>query len=284
MYLRTRVRPKPRGDSSAPQPIHDLALARHATVEYYDCSPQILADPVRMEAAMVRAAIESGATVLDSTFHAFHPQGVSGVVIVAESHFSVHAWPEHDYAAVDIFTCGDTIDYPKAFESIRDSLEAQHVTISADMHRGVPSNDGRARLVPTMNGRPERYELSWKSQFQHSNAWGLSSSVDIYQCDPATLRDADRIRAFVLELCDRLEMRRFGDCVVVDFGEDERVAGFSMTQLIETSLISGHFANASNTAYLDIFSCKYYEPRVVAEYALSFFKGSNYRMQVTVRR
>lgn len=284
MYLRTRIRPKLRDDSSAPQPIQDFALARHATVEFYDCDALILADPGRMEEAMVRAAAESGATVLDTTFHTFHPQGVSGVVIVAESHFSVHTWPEHDYAAVDIFTCGDTVDYPKALESIRNSLGAQQVTISADMHRGVPSNDGRTRLVPTMNGRPQNYVLSWKSQFQHSNAWGLSSSVDIYHCDPTTIRDADRIRAFVLELCDRLGMRRFGDCVVVDFGEDQRVAGFSMTQLIETSLISGHFANASNTAYIDVFSCKYYEPRTVAEYALSYFRGTNYRMQVTVRR
>lgn len=283
MYLRTRFRPKSK-DTLAEQPIRDFALARHATVEFYDCNSQTLADRTRMEAAMVQAAVDSGATVLDSTFHTIPPQGVGGVVIVAESHFSVHTWPEHDYAAVDIFTGGESVDYPKALESIRASLEAEHVTISADMHRGVPSNDGRARLVPTMNGRPENYVLSWKSQYQHSNAWGLSSSVDIYQCDPEIIRDAERIRSFVYELCDRLEMRRFQDCTVVNFGEDERVAGFSMTQLIETSLISGHFANASNTAYLDIFSCKFYEPRIVAEYALRFFKGSNYRMQVSIRR
>lgn len=284
MYLRTRFRPKQTGDATAERPIQDFALARHATIEFYDCDPRILADVAQIEAAMLAAAVHSGATVLDSTFHGFHPQGVSGVVIVAESHFSVHTWPEHDYAAVDIFTCGDSVDYPKALESIRESLAAQHVTISADMHRGVPSNDGRARLVPTVNGRPENHVLSWKAQYQASNAWGLSSSVDIYNCDATTIRDAERIRSFVYQLCERLQMRRFRDCVVVDFGEDERVAGFSMTQLIETSLISGHFANASNTAYLDIFSCKYYEPRLVAEYALSSFGGSHYRMQVSIRR
>jgi len=79
-------------------------------------------------------------------------------------------------------------------------------------------------------------------------------------------------------------MRRFGECQVVDFGEDERVSGFSMTQLIETSLISGHFANATNAAYLDIFSCKYYEPRTMAEFAVGYFKGATYRMQVSLRR
>jgi len=57
-----------------------------------------------------------------------------------------------------------------------------------------------------------------------------------------------------------------------------------MTQLIETSLISGHFANASNTAYLDLFSCKFYEPREVAEFAMAFFKGRHYKMQISVRQ
>jgi S-adenosylmethionine decarboxylase len=79
-------------------------------------------------------------------------------------------------------------------------------------------------------------------------------------------------------------MQRDGECRVVHFGEDEKTAGFSMTQLIKTSLISGHFANASNAAYLDIFSCKYYEPRQVAEFALEFFKGGHYKMQVAFRQ
>ena len=57
-----------------------------------------------------------------------------------------------------------------------------------------------------------------------------------------------------------------------------------MTQFLDTSLVSGHFANASNTAYLDIFSCKFYEPREAAEFAIEFFRGSNYRMQVAMRR
>jgi S-adenosylmethionine decarboxylase len=57
-----------------------------------------------------------------------------------------------------------------------------------------------------------------------------------------------------------------------------------MTQMVETSLVSGHFANETNTAYLDVFSCKFFEPREVAEFAISFFKGSHYRLQVALRR
>jgi S-adenosylmethionine decarboxylase len=108
--------------------------------------------------------------------------------------------------------------------------------------------------------------------------------MDIYHCSPEIIRDAEKVKEFVLTLCDRIKMKRYGECVVVDFGEDERVAGFSMTQFIETSLISGHFANATNAAYIDIFSCKFYEPRDVAEFAVDFFKGSHYKMQVALRR
>lgn len=105
-------------------------------------------------------------------------------------------------------------------------------------------------------------------------AWGIASSFDIYDCDPETIRSAERIQEFVVELCDLIEMRRFGETTIVNFGEDERVAGYSMVQLIETSLISGHFANLTNAVYLDVFSCKPYEPEVVAEFAQRFFAGS----------
>jgi S-adenosylmethionine/arginine decarboxylase-like enzyme len=114
-------------------------------------------------------------------------------------------------------------------------------------------------------------------------AWGLACSFDIYDCTPDTIRDADEIKRFVRELCDLIEMRRFGETTVVNFGEDERVAGFSMTQLIETSLISAHFANASNTTYLDVFSCKPYDPSVVEEFAVRFFGGSRCVTHVNLR-
>ncbi len=115
------------------------------------------------------------------------------------------------------------------------------------------------------------------------DVWGIASSVDIYGCDPATIRDADQIKRFVVELCDLIEMKRFGETQVVHFGEDEKVAGFSMVQLIETSLISAHFANKTNVAYLDVFSCKAYDPEKVRAFAQSFFGGSFSRLNVTYR-
>ena len=112
----------------------------------------------------------------------------------------------------------------------------------------------------------------------------MLSSIDLYDCDPSIIRDAEAIKSFVKQLCEKIGMKRYGDCEVIHLGDSDRVSGFSMTQLIETSLISGHFANASNNAYLDIFSCKFYEPRDVAEFAMDFFTGAHYRMQVALRR
>ena len=71
--------------------------------------------------------------------------------------------------------------------------------------------------------------------------WGLLTSLDIYGCNPEIIRDAEKIRQYVIELCQLIGMQRFGECHVVHFGKDERVEGHSMAQFIETSLISGHF-------------------------------------------
>ncbi len=116
------------------------------------------------------------------------------------------------------------------------------------------------------------------------NAWGIASSIDIYGCTPETIRDADAIRRFVAELCDLIDMKRFGDTQVVHFGEDERVAGFSMVQLIETSLISAHFANQTNAVYLDVFSCKPYDAEAVEAFSKNFFGGKHSVLQVNLRR
>jgi len=114
--------------------------------------------------------------------------------------------------------------------------------------------------------------------------WGISSSIDLYECDLALMQNADAIRKFVKTLCDRIEMRRYGDTQVVFFGDDPRVTGFSMTQLIETSLISAHFADASCAIYLDVFSCAPYEPEDVVKFAMEYFKAARYNLNVVYRK
>ena len=123
-----------------------------------------------------------------------------------------------------------------------------------------------------------------KEKFSHENVWGLLTSIDLHHCNPEIIRDAEAIKLYVDKLCQIIEMKRYGDTQVVNFGEEERVAGFSMTQLIETSLISGHFANQSNAAYIDIFSCKYYDPQVAADFTQQYFQAKDITIHYILRK
>ncbi len=131
---------------------------------------------------------------------------------------------------------------------------------------------------------------TWENKWQQDQpavvpmAWGIASSIDIYHCTPWIIRSETAIRQFVIELCELIQMKRFGDTQIVHFGEEERVAGYSMVQLIETSLISAHFANLSHTAYLDVFSCKAYDPEAVQAFSQTYFGGSHSILNVTMRR
>jgi S-adenosylmethionine/arginine decarboxylase-like enzyme len=118
---------------------------------------------------------------------------------------------------------------------------------------------------------------------QTNHCWGVSSCIDLYDCDLQLMQDEAAIKRFVRELCGLIKMRRFGDTQVVRFGDDPRVTGFSMTQLIETSLVSAHFADNSKAVYLDVFSCAPYDPEETAAFAVKFFKARSHRVQVIKR-
>lgn len=81
-------------------------LGRHVHLDLYDCPRELLLAPSHAQNILRAAAQQMNATIVSDHFHAFSPHGVSGVVIIAESHLTVHTWPEHGYAAVDVFSCG----------------------------------------------------------------------------------------------------------------------------------------------------------------------------------
>lgn len=113
-------------------------LGRHLIVEYSDCDRGILDNLDRLEADLKDAARKAGATIVRSVFHRYNPQGLSGVVVIAESHLSIHTWPEYGYAAVDFFTCGDSVDPYLAFEYMKTQLGARNAQVS-EVKRGIPS-------------------------------------------------------------------------------------------------------------------------------------------------
>ncbi len=111
------------------------SLGHQIVAEFYSCNQGLLNDVNFIKDTMVEAARSSGATIVTQTFHRFLPHGVSGAVIIAESHLTIHTWPEHGYAAVDLFTCGDTVSSESAFTYLRKALQAKQVS-TMEIHRG----------------------------------------------------------------------------------------------------------------------------------------------------
>jgi S-adenosylmethionine decarboxylase len=112
------------------------ALGRHVLAEFYWCSPEVLNNTVKIEKLMVDAALEAGAEVKEVIFHQFSPQGVSGVVVISESHLAVHTWPEFGYAAVDVFTCGSTVDPWVSCYYLKNQLISKRM-VAKEIKRGI---------------------------------------------------------------------------------------------------------------------------------------------------
>lgn len=111
-------------------------LGHHILAEFYGCCPNLLNNVELIEKLMNEAAVKCGATVVATKFHMFSPYGVSGVVIIAESHLTIHTWPEMGYAAVDLFTCGDTCKPEVAYKYLLAGLQAESGSFS-ELKRGM---------------------------------------------------------------------------------------------------------------------------------------------------
>jgi len=114
-------------------------LGRHLVAELSDCSAKILNDLPELKRSLIEAARRSGALVVDSVFHRYNPQGLSGIVVIAESHLSIHTWPEYNYAAIDCFTCGTSVDPYKAIEYLKATLACKAIKVR-ELNRGIPSD------------------------------------------------------------------------------------------------------------------------------------------------
>ncbi|MCB1060893.1 MAG: adenosylmethionine decarboxylase [Calditrichaeota bacterium] len=117
------------------------SLGQQIVVDYHKCNPELLNDVAAVKRAMREAALKAGATIVTEAFHLFNPYGVSGAIIIAESHLAIHTWPEFGYAAVDLFTCGDEVDPAVAFEHLKQALEAEEFT-AMEMKRGIMNSHG----------------------------------------------------------------------------------------------------------------------------------------------
>lgn len=121
------------------------ALGRHVLVEAYGCDAKTLDNVKDVEKIMVDAALAAGAEIREVAFHKFNPQGVSGVVVISESHLAIHTWPELGYAAIDVFTCGESVNPWDAVDYLVEHFSASSVTAN-EVKRGIFQSDTKVKV------------------------------------------------------------------------------------------------------------------------------------------
>ena len=136
------------------------ALGRHLLVEFYSCNTEIINNIQTVERSMKEAAVKAGSTVVDAVFRRFDPHGISGVVVIAESHLAIHTWPEYGYAAVDLFTCGEKVDPWAAHDHLAQVFKAGDSKCK-EVKRGelsVLGKDARHKPAGSMGAIPREGE------------------------------------------------------------------------------------------------------------------------------
>lgn len=126
------------------------ALGYHLLIGFSGCGHDVLNDVGRIKNLMDEAAVLSGASIVESVFHRFNPHGVSGVVVIAESHLAIHTWPEYGYAAVDLFTCGEVVDPWKAYEFLKRGLTPQSSSTKEILRGEIPGDRDTVDYGPTL--------------------------------------------------------------------------------------------------------------------------------------
>jgi S-adenosylmethionine decarboxylase len=139
------------------------ALGTHLLIELKECNPEVLKSLEKVRSAMVTAAKKAKATIIDVSFREFNPFGISGIVVIAESHLTIHTWPEYGYAAVDIFTCGDVIKTEIAASYLIKQLECKNPSIM-EIKRGILSSENE--------------------KLPHKVSSGSTSNTEVYQVMP----------------------------------------------------------------------------------------------------
>ncbi|MBP6021195.1 MAG: S-adenosylmethionine decarboxylase [Candidatus Methanomethylophilaceae archaeon] len=120
-------------------------------------------------------------------------------------------------------------------------------------------------------------------KYDEEKLWGIAVCVDLGECDHDKISSKEHITQFAIDLADYIDMKRYGEPMVVFFGAEPKVQGYSLVQLIETSQISGHFAEDTNRAFIDVFSCKKFPPQKTAEYVQKYFGAKKMQYSLCFR-
>lgn len=262
-------------DNDAVSARSGYAIGRHMIADFNGCAYDAIATEEAVRTALLKAAEKSGATVVSDSFRYFSPHGVSGFVIISESHFSVHTWPEYSYAAIDIFTCGDSVDFNTAIRTLESEFKAQSVEITADLFRGVGIGAAFENTTPVQ--LPPK--LSWESLFTHSAAWGIAIDIELLNVDiPCAKRLKNSCSEFALSLgFPNLRAELPGGCAS-EIGLTNIFAGcFNGLQ------IRSYQRKGSKALYLELLAERFVDPQIAGINALKCFGAEGYRLRVSLR-
>jgi S-adenosylmethionine decarboxylase len=110
-------------------------LGKHLIVEFYGCPSNIIDNKGLLEEILVESVDRAEGKIIGKIFHKFNPQGVTGIIAIAESHVSIHTWPENGYMALDVFTCGSKVDPWKIYKAVAEKIKHGHVKV-VELNRG----------------------------------------------------------------------------------------------------------------------------------------------------
>ncbi len=142
------------------------ALGTHLLLELKDCNPKTLTNLEFVQETLKNAALEAKATIVEVAFHEFSPFGISGMVVIAESHLAIHTWPEYGYAAVDVFTCGDLIDPRVAAQFLIEKFQSKNPSI-IEMKRGILGHEKLPHKVTVQQGESLEHDRAEELQVVH---------------------------------------------------------------------------------------------------------------------
>lgn len=256
--------------------VKGYAIGRHLIADLNGCFYDAIATAERVREIMLEAAHQSGATVVSDSFRHFSPHGVSGFVVISESHFSIHTWPEYSFAAIDIFTCGDSVNFNTAIEVMREKFGARTIEITADLFRGT----GVAAPHEMVGEKISLRELSWEELFKRVHAWGMRVDVELLSCD---LHSPKRMESVVSAITKRLQMpdlcKKFENACAED---DHALTTYSACY--HDVHVSAYQKSGSNSAYIEFLTNGFYDPRVIGVVSLEESKAKGYRLRVSMRQ
>jgi len=127
------------------------------------------------------------------------------------------------------------------------------------------------------------YKTAKKIEFSRKNAWGYLVSIDISDCNPEKIRDKKTIEKYIKELSKVIDCHLYGPPIIARIGEGERLWGFSFVQLVTTSSLTGHFVEDTNSAYIDIFFCNYFDPDKAVKFTQDYFEAKKVKAHTLTR-